>query len=50
MAEKLTLLLNTMMLIETKGNNTKTMADCIKYLEKLIVEEKNKTAANEVVE
>ena len=38
---KLRKLLNTMMLIETKGENTKIMSDCLKFVEQLIAEEKN---------
>lgn len=32
MEEKLTKLYNTLMLIETKGDNTKLMAHCLNYL------------------
>ena len=42
MSEKLLKLYNTLGLIETKGENTKTMALCLSYLENLIAEEKNK--------
>lgn len=38
MVEKLTKLYNTLMLIETKGTNTKTMAQCLAYIELLIQE------------
>lgn len=44
MVDKLTKLLNTLMIIETKGENTKTMSDCLRYLENLIQDEKNKAA------
>lgn len=38
MPEKLTKLYNTMLLIETKGESTKLMADCLRYLGSLINE------------
>lgn len=38
MKEKLTQLYNTLCLIETKGNNTLIMADCLKFLEQCINE------------
>ena len=38
MTDKLTRLYNTMLTIETKGSNTKTMAQCLAYLEMLIQE------------
>ena len=44
MVEKLTSLYNTLSLIETKGKNTIIMADCMKFLEQTIAEEKNKPA------
>lgn len=47
MAEKLRKLLNTMMLIETKGESTKVMTDCLRYIEQLIAEEQNKAAKGE---
>jgi hypothetical protein len=31
-------LYNTLATIETKGDSTKTMADCLRYVEQLIVE------------
>lgn len=51
MGEKLVKLYNTLSTIETKGNNTKTMADCLRYLERMI-EEVNKPVepSNENVE
>ena len=36
MVNELTKLYNTMMLIETKGENTKQMAVCLNYLAQLI--------------
>lgn len=44
MSEKLLKLYNTLGLIETKGENTKTMALCLGYLEGLITEERSKEA------
>lgn len=38
MGEKLTKLYNTLALIETKGENTKTMAVCLNYVQQLIAE------------
>lgn len=37
---ELTRLYNTLVTIETKGENTKIMADCLRYLERLITESK----------
>ena len=36
MKENLQKLYNTLALIETKGENTKIMADCLRYTEQLI--------------
>lgn len=44
MVNELTKLYNTMMLIETKGENSKTMADCLRFVENLIKSEQNKPA------
>jgi hypothetical protein len=38
MGDKLTKLYNTLALIETKGENTKTMAICLNYVQQLIAE------------
>ena len=48
MKENLTKLYNTMSLIETKGENTKIMAQCLVFVEKLIIEVGN--ASKEDVE
>jgi hypothetical protein len=40
--EKLVKLYNTMNMIETKGRNTKIMAECLGYLERLIKDEQKK--------
>ena len=40
MEENLRRLYNTMILIETKGESTKTMADCLRFTEQLIAEAK----------
>lgn len=40
MIEKLVKLYNTLALIETKGENTKTMALCLQFVEQMIAEEK----------
>ena len=44
MENNLKKLYNTMLLIETKGENTKIMAECIKFLEQLITEEAKKSS------
>ena len=46
MENNLKKLYNTMLLIETKGENTKIMAECIKFLEQLIIEEAKKSSAS----
>lgn len=43
MEKKLQLLYNTLYTIETKGEGTKVMAECLKYLENLINEVKTET-------
>lgn len=45
MENNLKKLYNTMLLIETKGENTKIMAECIKFLEQLIIEEDKRSSA-----
>jgi hypothetical protein len=51
MKEKLAKLYNTMNMIETKGRNTKIMAECLEYLERLIKDEQKKEEQkNEVKE
>ena len=45
MEDSLRKLYNTMLLIETKGENTKIMAECIKFLERLIADESKRTTA-----
>lgn len=47
MVTKLTKLHNTMLLIETKGENTKIMAECLRYLEQLISDENKKVTEND---
>lgn len=47
MSTELTRLYNTLLLIETKGENTKIMAQCLRYLEQLIANEKNKPIEQE---
>lgn len=41
MVEKLTKLYNTLTLIETKGESTKLMADCLRFLERTVAEARN---------
>ena len=52
MVNELAKLYNTLMLIETKGENTKLMSNCIQYLEGLIAREQanEQAAAQEPVE
>lgn len=42
MKEKLAKLYNTMSMIETKGRNTKIMAECLGFVEGLIKQEQQK--------
>lgn len=45
MEQELTKLYNTMLMIETKGESTKIMADCLRFLEQLrnnVIEATNK--------
>lgn len=42
MKEKLAKLYNTMSMIETKGKNTRIMAECLGFVENLIKEEQQK--------
>lgn len=48
MGEKLTRLYNTMAMIETKGENTKIMADCLRFVSQMIAEEKKVEDTEEV--
>lgn len=51
MTENLQKLYNTMLLIETKGDSTKTMADCLRFIEKMIVDVEPPESVNaEIVE
>lgn len=51
MIENLQKLYNTMLLIETKGDSTKTMADCLRFVEKMIVDvEQPESVNDEIVE
>ena len=51
MIENLQKLYNTMLLIETKGDSTKTMADCLRFDEKMIVDVEQPESVNaEIVE
>ena len=44
MVNNLTKLYNTLMLIETKGEGTKIMAQCLQYLEQMIANEERLTS------
>ena len=52
MENNLRKLYNTMLLIETKGENTKIRGECIRFVEQLITEEaqKSSTPAETTVE
>ena len=43
---KLLRLYNTLVTVETKGESTKTMADCLRYIEQMMVEAKPPEEAN----
>jgi hypothetical protein len=47
MVSKLAKLYNTLLLIETKGENTKIMSQCLQYMEQLIAEEKASESTGE---
>lgn len=49
MVDNLAKLHNTLMMIETKGENTKIMAECLKFLEQIIIEEKKQVNSTEPV-
>jgi len=42
MNDNLVKLYNTLLMVETKGESTKIMSECIRFLEQLIKEEKEK--------
>ena len=46
MLEELNKLYNTLLLIETKGDNTKIMADCLRYTEQMIVQARNEVGSD----
>ena len=48
MEEKLTRLYNTLMLIETKGESTKLMSQCLNYVQTLITDAKTVELTQEV--
>ena len=50
MINELSKLYNTLMLIETKGENTKLMSNCIQYLEGLIAMEQQRMQAEATTE
>lgn len=45
MVEKLTKLRNTLSLVETKGESTKIMAECLRFTEQLIADEQAQAVA-----
>ena len=49
MTEKLSKLYNTLMLIDTKGENTKIMAQCLQFVESMIIEERTTQDGNDSV-
>lgn len=50
MEEKLTRLYNTLMLIETKGEGTKLMAQCLNYVQTLAAEARRPEKIEESVQ
>lgn len=50
MPEKLTRLYNTLVTIETKGESTKIMADCLRYIEQMVAEEKSKQSSKDATD
>lgn len=44
MWQELQKLYNTMLLIETKGESTKIMGDCLKFVEQLVNQDKEREA------
>lgn len=46
MLEKLLKLRNTLALVETRGENTKLMADCLRFVELLIAESESEVVQN----
>lgn len=42
MADNLVKLYNTLLLIETKGESTKIMGQCLQFMEQMIAEEQDK--------
>lgn len=50
METKLTRLYNTLVTIETKGESTKTMADCLRYIEQMVTELKTTPRSEEKAE
>ena len=49
MVDNLAKLHNTLLMIETKGESTKIMAECLRFLEQMIVEEKKQVNSTEPV-
>lgn len=49
MVDNLAKLHNTLLMIETKGESTKIMAECLRFLEQMIVEEKKQVNSKEPV-
>ena len=49
MIEKLAKLYTTLSTISVKGEDSKTMADCLRFIERMVVEEKQKPVATDDV-
>ena len=49
MVDNLAKLHNTLLMIETKGESTKIMAECLRFLEQMIVEAKKQVNSTEPV-
>lgn len=47
MVDNLTKLYNTLLLIETRGESTKIMAQCLSFIEQMIMEKQSEAEQNE---
>lgn len=51
MKSELTKLYNTLLLVETRGESTKIMGDCLRFVEQMLVEQNSeKQVINDTVE
>lgn len=47
MVDNLTKLYNTLLLIETRGESTKIMAQCLAFIEQMIIEKQSEAKPND---